>query len=123
MRKYKWSLYKTLEFLNSRRPDLEIKASFIRQLSYYEKRLYLTSGAQSDSWTELATKPHLENEELIIAHTYLNAQVGPFASHQGVTKSPKNSKLKWIDETTEDNNPEETKNLRTNASELDLCLK
>ena len=30
MRKYKWSLYKTLEFLNSRRPDLELKASFIR---------------------------------------------------------------------------------------------
>lgn len=73
MRKYKWSLYKTLEFLNSRRPDLEIKASFIRQLSYYEKRLYMQFGSQSDSWTELATKPHLENEELIIAHTYLNA--------------------------------------------------
>jgi hypothetical protein len=30
MRKYKWSLYKTLEFLNSWRPDLEVKASFIR---------------------------------------------------------------------------------------------
>ena len=29
MRKYRWSLIKTLEFLNSRRPDLEIKASFI----------------------------------------------------------------------------------------------
>ena len=29
MRKYRWSLYKTLEFLNSRRPDLEIKATFI----------------------------------------------------------------------------------------------
>jgi len=28
MRKFKWSLYKTLEFLNSRRPDLEIRASF-----------------------------------------------------------------------------------------------
>ena len=30
MRKYRWSLFKTLEFLNSRRPDLEIKASFIQ---------------------------------------------------------------------------------------------
>jgi len=29
MRKYKWSLLKTLEFLNSRRPDLEIRATFI----------------------------------------------------------------------------------------------
>jgi protein-tyrosine phosphatase len=30
MRKYKWSLLKTLEFLNSRRPDLEIRATFIK---------------------------------------------------------------------------------------------
>ena len=45
MRKYKWSLYKTLEFLNSRRPDLEIKASFIWHLSYYEKRLYMQCGS------------------------------------------------------------------------------
>ena len=29
MRKYRWSLLKTLEFLNSRRPDLEIRAAFI----------------------------------------------------------------------------------------------
>ena len=30
MRKYKWSLLKTLEFLNSRRPELEIRATFIK---------------------------------------------------------------------------------------------
>ena len=30
MRKHKWSMLKALEFLNSRRPDLEIRASFIR---------------------------------------------------------------------------------------------
>lgn len=40
MRKYRWSLLKTLEFLNSRRPDLEIRATFIHQLSAYETRLY-----------------------------------------------------------------------------------
>ena len=39
MRKYKWSLLKALEFLNSRRPDLEIRATFIHQLSAYEARL------------------------------------------------------------------------------------
>ena len=33
MRKFRWSLLKTLEFLNSRRPDLEIRATFIKQLS------------------------------------------------------------------------------------------
>jgi hypothetical protein len=39
MRKYRWTLLKTLEFLNSRRPDLEIRATFIKQLSEYEARL------------------------------------------------------------------------------------
>lgn len=29
MKKYKWTLLKTLEFLNSRRPDLEIRGTFI----------------------------------------------------------------------------------------------
>lgn len=39
MKRYRWSLLKTLEFLNSRRPDLEIRATFIHQLSAYEARL------------------------------------------------------------------------------------
>ena len=30
MRKYRWGLMKTLEFLQSRRPDLEIRANFIQ---------------------------------------------------------------------------------------------
>ena len=29
MRKYRWSLLKTLDFLNSRRPELEIRGTFI----------------------------------------------------------------------------------------------
>jgi hypothetical protein len=29
MKKYRWSMLKTLEFLNSRRPDLEIRGTFI----------------------------------------------------------------------------------------------
>ena len=39
MRKFKWTLLKTLEFLNSRRPELEIRINFIQQLSDYEARL------------------------------------------------------------------------------------
>lgn len=53
MRKYKWSLLKTLEFLNSRRPDLEIRVSFIQQLSNYEVRVF--GGAKATrKWTELS---------------------------------------------------------------------
>jgi hypothetical protein len=32
MRRYRWSMLKTLEFINSRRADLEIRPSFLRQL-------------------------------------------------------------------------------------------
>lgn len=101
MKKYKWSLYKTIEFLNNRRPDLEIRASFIRQLSYYEKRLLQETGIKSDAWTELASRPHLENEELILTHTFLNAQMGPFADFsktESLASLKEGAKLKWIDQ-------------------------
>ena len=38
MEKFQWSLLKTLEFVNSRRPDLEIRANFLNQLQVYTKR-------------------------------------------------------------------------------------
>lgn len=38
MEKFQWSLLKTLEFVNSRRPDLEIRANFLNQLQVYIKR-------------------------------------------------------------------------------------
>jgi hypothetical protein len=121
MKKYKWSLYKTIEFLNNRRPDLEIRASFIRQLSYYEKRLLQETGVQSDAWTELASKPHLENDELILTHTFLNAQMGPFADFsktEAFADLKDGTKLKWIDER------ESRKNLLvTNFSKDDLVNK
>ena len=52
MRKYRWTLLKTLEFLNSRRPDLEIRANFIHQLSNYENRLVAAGlGPRTSKWT------------------------------------------------------------------------
>mmetsp|Transcript_94325 Transcript_94325/g.215802 ORF Transcript_94325/g.215802 Transcript_94325/m.215802 type:complete len:158 (-) Transcript_94325:2-475(-) len=38
MRKYSWGLRKTMEFLSSRRPDLNLKPAFLQQLSAYERR-------------------------------------------------------------------------------------
>jgi hypothetical protein len=81
MRKYRWSLLKTLEFLNSRRPDLEIRATFIHQLSAYENRLYKQGlGPKTSKWTEIAEDNcFLESEELLLRNTFLNAQMGPIA--------------------------------------------
>ena len=81
MRKYRWSLLKTLEFLNSRRPDLEIRATFIKQLSDYENRLKARGmGPKTSKWDEISDENRfLESEELMLRNTFLNAQTGPMA--------------------------------------------
>jgi protein tyrosine/serine phosphatase len=81
MRKYRWSLLKTLEFLNSRRPDLEIRATFIKQLSDYENRLKARGmGPKTSKWDEISDENRfLESEELMLRNTFLNAQTGPKA--------------------------------------------
>ena len=75
MRRYRWSLLKTLQFLNSRRLDLEMRPNFLSQLSLYENKLYQRGiGPKTSKWTELSDPAfHLENEELILRNTYLNS--------------------------------------------------
>ena len=104
MRKYRWSLLKTLEFLNSRRPDLEIRVNFIQQLSDFENRLKLRGiGPQTKKWTELANESvFLESEELLLRNTFLNAKTGVDVQRAGKdtrsqTQSSSRPRLKWID--------------------------
>jgi hypothetical protein len=100
MRKYRWSLLKALEFLNSRRPDLEIRAIFIHQLSAYEQRLQRKfNGKFSTAWEDLSDeKPYLTSEELILRNTFLNSRMGPLADLR-VEKGKARAKpaLTWID--------------------------
>ena len=101
MRRFRWSLLKTLEFLNSRRPDLEMRPSFLSQLSQYENRLYQRGiGPKTQRWTELSDNNiHLENEELILRNTYLNSQMAPLVDLRDVNiDEEKNFTLQWVDE-------------------------
>eukprot|EP00820_Chromera_velia_P030941 Cvel_13495.t1-p1 / transcript=Cvel_13495.t1 / gene=Cvel_13495 / organism=Chromera_velia_CCMP2878 / gene_product=Dual specificity protein phosphatase 1B, putative / transcript_product=Dual specificity protein phosphatase 1B, putative / location=Cvel_scaffold923:45383-53053(+) / protein_length=1548 / sequence_SO=supercontig / SO=protein_coding / is_pseudo=false len=50
MKKYHWSLRKTMEFLCSRRPDLNLKPAFLQQLCAFERRLITICGKQSVDW-------------------------------------------------------------------------
>ena len=102
MKKYNWSLLKTLEFLNSRRPDLEIRATFIKQMSEFESRLKRkTNGMCTTKWDELSdANKFLESDELMLRNTFLNAQSGPIAqlSKPGAFSSyPRLKVLKWKD--------------------------
>ena len=64
MRKYNWSMIKTLEFLNSRRPDLEIRVTFIRQLGEYEQRLAARDfGMMTVGWNDIHKKNSFSKEE------------------------------------------------------------
>jgi len=126
MQKYKWTLFKTLEFLNSRRPDLEIRAAFINQLSEFERRLCSQGrGPESGDWNELSNKINIdednliENEELLLRNTFLNAQMGPIALYKfdELEQKHNQNRLQWIDNNC---NPKE---LRTNISEDDLIFK
>ena len=51
MRKYRWTLQKTIQFMLSRRPDFRIRPSFMHQLNAYEARLLkMGLGAKSSDW-------------------------------------------------------------------------
>jgi len=100
MKRYRWSLYKTLEFLTSRRSDLEIRTSFYHQLLNLESRLFqLSDGNMTVNWHEAA--PEHDGEELILRNTFLNARSAPF-DEALVNPQPdfneKPRKLNWGDE-------------------------
>ncbi|CAD8111879.1 unnamed protein product [Paramecium sonneborni] len=68
MYKYSWSLYKTLQFLNSRRKDFEIRAAFLKQLMNFETD-YFKDKEITRNWDN-----NTENQEIqVIQNTYLNS--------------------------------------------------
>jgi hypothetical protein len=101
MRKYRWTLLKTLEYLNFRVPDLEIRETFIKQLTGYENRL-IAKGLEpkTSKWSEVLDQvtTAFENEELLLRNTYLNAQTRQFIDFGEKRAAKKQSKVKWIDE-------------------------
>eukprot|EP00826_Nyctotherus_ovalis_P002604 TRINITY_DN10525_c0_g1_i1.p1 TRINITY_DN10525_c0_g1~~TRINITY_DN10525_c0_g1_i1.p1 ORF type:complete len:410 (-),score=70.13 TRINITY_DN10525_c0_g1_i1:442-1671(-) len=100
MRKYRWALLKSLEFLNSRMSDFEIRPAFIHQLTAYENRLIARGlGPKTFDWTDVFDKMtnDFENEELLLRNTYINAQMGQFVDFSTATAA-KTQRVKWADE-------------------------
>jgi len=100
MKRYRWSLYKTLEFLTSRRSDLEIRTSFYHQLLNLESRLFQqVEGHVTVNWFEVGQEN--DGEELLLRNTFLNARSAPFDEALvnpvlGPDNRPR--KLNWGDE-------------------------
>lgn len=96
MGKYSWSLSKTFEFLNSRRPDFEIKSGFVRQLQIFEGRLFSASKF-TNKWTDLSEENHLGSEELMLRNTFLNSQALPISDVDTHMYAENATALLWAD--------------------------
>ena len=87
MRRYRWTLYKTLEFLHSRKNTLEIRTSFYNQLISLEAKLSKVGfGAKSHLWTDQSN----DQDEMIIANTFLNSKNLPHFDYSKVDMSKGN---------------------------------
>jgi len=105
MKKFRWALFKTLEFLNSRRPDIDIRPGFLQQLAALENRFARSSpGVISNSWNEVSDDPNTSNEELILRNTFLNSQTGEIADYHNTSEhtTSKSFKITWLDNNTGD---------------------
>jgi protein-tyrosine phosphatase len=92
MNKFKWSLTKCLEFLNTRKPDCKIKANFILQLVKLENFLAKANGFSfSKNWDSA-----LNADEELLRNTFLNSKPGEFVKYEGKAKRRKRT-IRWID--------------------------
>ena len=68
MRKYNWSVNKSIDFLKSKKEDIEIEPYFLQQLLSYEMRLSKITNIKSN-WTELTSE---DNDENLLRNTFVN---------------------------------------------------
>ena len=69
MRKYNWSVDKCIEYIKSKKEDIEIEPYFIKQLKEYEVRLSKINGVTTNNWNELSNN---NNDENLLRNTYVN---------------------------------------------------
>ena len=91
MKKYNWTLKKSLEFLSSKKKDIIIPKYFMNQLNQFEKRLLAKVGKQTSSWNDEGI---VKEEEKIMRNTYVNGL--PIPKIEGNRESKhKNVKVGW----------------------------
>lgn len=102
MRRYKWTLNKALQYVQSRREDIAIKPAFHRQLMAFERRLAMTADLSSD-WE---SPPDDAGDDLIMYNTFLNSKAGrgilkPVQSNKPL-RTHHSQRLLWSDNHTND---------------------
>ena len=70
MKKYHWSLNKSMDYLKSKKQDIEIMPNFLEQLINFEKRLIQRGELKTDlPWDY---KGQISIEEKLLNNTYIN---------------------------------------------------
>lgn len=121
MKKYMWSLYKSLDFIAFRRPDLDLNPGFLTQLGSFEARLSRNSKIpRTDQWDQV-----LENgEELILRNTFMNARIGGQTDYHIQNNQPDGQCLiKWEDSDTEAINLKAKNKIDSGFATIRSCLK
>lgn len=88
--RYRWTLDKSLQFLIFRRPNVDIRPHFVRQLRAFEESVRVRSEL-SGNWTGFVE----DSEELVLRNTYLNSMQQKAEAKAVVNKE---RKVKWADE-------------------------
>lgn len=89
--------------MNSRRQDINLRPSYLNQLTELEGRLFKDESMKSTKWDDLRGNI----EEQIVKNTYLNAQMTAYADYSNIPLE-KNRRLFWIDENGHAKNVVET---------------
>ena len=109
MKKYYWSVNKCIDFLKSKKEDIEIEPYFIQQLLSYEIRLSKITNIKTVNWNEITFK---DGDENLLRNTYVNGlpviklkSVGISEINNNINKEnrgnlikKKNNHIKWANE-------------------------
>lgn len=120
VKKFRWSLKKCLDFLSSKKQDINIPNYFLSQLNAFEARLCkIGQGPKTSNWTEISTGNlnDIDNEELLIRNTYLNSLISNSVNEiisYSYKENKFNKKVNW--------NDQKGKNLVIPNTKKDLAL-
>ena len=102
MKKYSWDVEKCIQYIRSKKDDIEIEPYFIEQLKEYEKKLNI----KTKTWKEISNK---DNDENLLRNTYINGlpvkQLNTFGidliddnnKDNALSNKKKNIHIKWAE--------------------------
>ena len=113
MKKYKWSLNKSMQLLKSKKQDVDIPIYFFEQLKNFENRLRQRGELTRDIPWEFENL--IDPEEKLLRNTYLNGLKFEVNNDDNLNNKKNSRHIMWAD-----NNPYQKSPLEYHNSEKDL---